>query len=434
MTAIGGVNNNMVDVAIIGAGPYGLSIAAHLHAIGVNYRIFGSPMSTWLTQMPRGMRLKSEGFASSLSDPNSTFPLSEFCKESGLPYANLGMPVPLETFTAYGLEFQKRFVPNLESKLVLSVRRSPDGFQIRPEGDEIVSARRVIMAVGISHFGYVPSVLSELSEEFVTHSSCHHRFEHFRGKQVAVVGAGASAVDVAALLHQAGAAVQLIARKPVIRFHDPPTGKPRTLAQRIKYPLTGVGSGWKLLFYCKAPHLFHLLPEQLRFALVRKTLGPAPGWFVKNEVVGHVPFHLGSEIQSAKIENGRVALELTSARGTERLVVDHVIAATGYRVNLNRLQFLDPELLGALKTAERTPVLSLNFESSVPGLFFVGTSAANSFGPLMRFAYGSEYVARRLSRHIAKSMPVRRAEQTYSADLAVPKIETRQPLKGAKNG
>ena len=163
-----------VDVAIIGAGPYGLSIAAHLRQLGVNYRIFGSPMSTWLTQMPRGMHLKSEGFASSLSDPNSTFPLSAFCKDAGLPYADLGLPVPLETFTAYGLEFQKRFVPNLENKQVVSVRRSPHGFEVRLEQDELLDARRVIMAVGISHFGYIPSVLAALPEEFVTHSSRHH--------------------------------------------------------------------------------------------------------------------------------------------------------------------------------------------------------------------------------------------------------------------
>ena len=404
-----------VDVAIIGAGPYGLSIAAHLRQLGVNYRIFGSPMSTWLTQMPRGMHLKSEGFASSLSDPNSTFPLSAFCKTAGLPYADLGLPVPLETFTAYGLEFQKRFVPNLENKKVVSLCRSPYGFEVRLEQDELLDARRVIMAVGISHFGYIPSVLAALPEEFMTHSSRHHRLENFQGKQVAIVGAGASALDLAALIHQAGASVQLIARKPVIRFHDPPTGKPRTLAERTKAPLTGIGSGWKVFFYTHAPHLFHLLPEQLRLAAVRKTLGPAPGWFVKDQVVGHVAFHLGTEVDSAKLESGRVALEVTSSQGRQRLVVDHVIAATGYKVNLVRLQFLDPELLAAIQTVEQTPILSLHFESSVPGLYFVGTSAANSFGPVLRFTFGADYVARRLSRHLARS-----ASQSHSRQAESP--------------
>jgi thioredoxin reductase len=420
MTAVEDVKKNMVDVVIIGAGPYGLSVAAHLRALGISYRIFGSPMSTWLTQMPKGMRLKSDGFASSLSDPNATFPLSAFCKEAGLPYADRGLPVPLETFTAYGLEFQKRFVPDLEPKQVVSVRRSPDGFQIRLDNDEIVHTRRVVVAVGITHFGYLPPSLAGFPEEFVTHSSRHHQLEHFRGKQVAVIGGGASAVDIAALLHQVGAAVQLIARKPAIRFHDPPTGKPRTLAQRLKLPLTGIGFGWKMLFYARTPHLFHLLPEQNRIAIVRNTLGPAPGWFVKNDVVGIVPFHLGTEIKSAKVENGKVALELASSQGTQHLTVDHVIAATGYRVNLQRLEFLEPEMLSAIKSVEQTPILSSNFEASVPGLYFVGSSAANSFGPLMRFAVGAEYVAPRLSRHLVKALSVRSARPVYSPALAAP--------------
>lgn len=426
-------HQNVVDVAIIGAGPYGLSIAAHLRALGVSYRIFGSPMGTWLTQMPKGMRLKSEGFASSLSDPNSIFSLAAFCKEAGLPYADQGLPVPLATFTSYGLEFQKRLVPNLETKQVLSVRCSSDSFQIQLENDESLVARRVIVAVGISHFGYLPPVLAELPEQFVTHSSQHNQLEGFRGKQVAIVGAGASALDLAALLHQAGASVQLIARKPSIRFHDPPTGKPRTFAQRLKLPLTGIGSGWKLFFYTQTPHLFHLLPESTRLAAVRKTLGPAPGWFVKEEVVGHVPFHLGAEIRSAKIEGERVALEIASIQGTKFLTFDHVIAATGYRVNLARLQFLDSDLAQAIKSVEQTPVLSLSFESSVPGLYFVGTSAANSFGPLMRFAYGAQYVAQRLSKHMVKSLSRNHMRRTSPA-LEVHKAETQRPLKEAQNG
>ena len=118
------------DVAIIGAGPYGLSIAAHLRARNVDFRIFGSPMHTWRAHMPKGMRLKSEGFASSLYDPDSAFTLEAYCKEKGLPYADTALPVPLETFTAYGLEFQKRFVPDLEDKLVVSLRRTGDGYQV----------------------------------------------------------------------------------------------------------------------------------------------------------------------------------------------------------------------------------------------------------------------------------------------------------------
>src|SRR5580704_10874104 len=157
------------DVAIIGAGPYGLSIAAHLKARGVNFRIFGHPMHTWLTHMPKGMHLKSEGFASSLSDLGTTFTLEIYCKEKGIPYANTGLPVPLEVFSAYGLEFQKRFVPQVENKVVESVRRSGQGFTVQVNGGETISANRVVIAIGLTHYQNLPPVLAALPEEFVTH-------------------------------------------------------------------------------------------------------------------------------------------------------------------------------------------------------------------------------------------------------------------------
>ena len=404
MTIAGNIRGGRVDVAIIGAGPYGMSIAAHLKARGVGFRIFGSPMHTWLSQMPKGMRLKSEGFASSLYDPESKFTLGRYCKEEGIPYADHGLPVPLETFASYGLAFQKRLLPEVENKLVVSLRRSTDGFEIVLGDGDVVSARKVVMAVGISYFGFVPPVLSTIPEEFVSHSSKHSSLDHFKGREVAVVGAGASALDIAALLHQAGASVQLIARKPFIRFHDPPGQTVPSLLQRIRLPRTGIGPGWKLLFYARAPLAFHRLPERLRLELVRRTLGPAPAWFVKQQVVGIVPFNLGVNITLAKVEGGRVHLELTDSAGSRRnMMADHVIAATGYRVDLTRLTFMDADIRSAIRMVDGSPMLSPTFQSSVAGLYFVGASAANSFGPVLRFAYGAGFTARHLTRHLQKS-------------------------------
>jgi thioredoxin reductase len=391
-------------IAIIGAGPYGLSIAAHLKAHKIDFRIFGSAMHTWMTQMPKGMRLKSEGFASSLYDPESSFTLRHYCQERNIPYADMGLPVPLETFTAYGLEFQKRLVPELENKIVTSVERSAGGFRIGLQDGEVFSANRVVIAVGICHFGYVPPVLATLPEELVTHSSAHSDVGQFNGREVAVVGAGASALDLAALLHEAGAAVQLVARKPAIRFHDPPSKTPPSLSTRLRRPMTGIGPGWKLFFCANAPWAFHRLPEGYRVESVKKILGPAPGWFIKEQVVGKMPFHLGASIEKASVEYGRVRLELANGNGTRKsIVTDHVIAATGYRVNLERLKFFNSELRAAIRSVEYSPLLSSNFESSVPGLYFVGTSAANAFGPVMRFAFGAGYTAGHLSGHLARA-------------------------------
>jgi cation diffusion facilitator CzcD-associated flavoprotein CzcO len=393
----------MEDVIIIGAGPYGLSIAAHLKARGVAFRIFGSAMRFWLSNMPKGMRLKSEGFASSLYDPKSALTLGQYCRDRGIGYADTGLPVALETFSSYGLEFQKRFVPELEDRQVRKVSQSSEGFQVHLEDGEVVAARRVVVAVGLSYYEHIPPVLSGLPRDFMTHSSVQSDAARFKGSEVAVVGAGASAIDLAALLHQAGAVAHVVARAPIVRFHDPPSSTPPALASRLRHPATGIGVGLRLKFCASAPLAFHYLPEHYRLDLVRRLLGPAPGWFVKEQVVGKVSFHLGTTVESASLRNGRIELQLANgSEGRRALVADHVVAATGYRVDLRRLSFLNSDMQARIRSVEQTPILSSNFESSVPGLYFVGATAANAFGPLLRFAFGAGFTARRLSRHLAQ--------------------------------
>jgi cation diffusion facilitator CzcD-associated flavoprotein CzcO len=396
-----GPSDPMIDIAIVGAGPYGLSIAAHLNAREIPFRIFGSPMGVWATGMPRGMRLKSEGFASSLSDPESKFTLQDYCHQEGIPYSDVGDPVQLETFVAYGLAFQKRFVPHLEDRLVTLLRREGAGFELLLQDGEKVFARRVIVAVGITYFANVPPVLVGLPSALVSHSSAHGDLTGFRGRRIAVIGSGASAIDLAGLLHAAGASVDLIARASSIRFQDPP--RPQSWTERLRYPRTGIGSGLEMLFHAHLPHWFRHLPEPIRLNRVRKILGPAPGWFSKDHVVGKVSFHLGSEIAGARSEAGRAVLELTDRNDQgERVEADHVIAATGYQVDLQRVAFLDAQLRAQIRKTGAAPALSASFQSSVPGLYFVGVSAANSFGPLMRFAFGAKFTARRLARHLAR--------------------------------
>jgi thioredoxin reductase len=392
------------DVAIIGAGPYGLSIAAHLKARRVDFRIFGNAMEFWLKHMPKGMHLKSEGFASSLYDPDSTFTLEAYCKERGLPYTHIGTPVPLETFSSYGLEFQKRFVPELEEQWVVALRRSTQGFEVTLGSGEALIARRVVVAVGLTYYEYLPPELAALPADLVTHSSKHSTLLDFKGRAVAVVGAGASALDLAALLHQAGASVEVVARGARIRFHDPPDNLDPSWLDRLRTPITGIGPGWKLFLCTSLPLVFRQMPEQFRLERVRRILGPAPCWFIKEQVVGKVGFNLGVAITEATVQNGRVNLQLTDNAGTKKiLTADHVIAATGYKADLKRLNFLDSDILSGIRCVEQTPVLSSTFESTVRGLYFVGISAANTFGPMLRFAYGAGFAAPRLSKHLART-------------------------------
>jgi cation diffusion facilitator CzcD-associated flavoprotein CzcO len=405
------------EVAIVGAGPYGLSIAAHLKAQNVHVRIFGPAMDTWRNAMPSGMFLKSEGFASSLSDPASSFTLAHYCTAEGIPYADTGIPVGLDTFTNYCLAFQQRFVPDLDVRQVARIDRDKKGYWLTLEDGTVVAATCVVVAAGITHYAHMPRELGVLSQEVRAHSSKHRDLSGFAGKTVTVLGAGASALDCAALLVEVGASVQLVARRGKIRFHEPPTGRPRTLLERIRSPMSGLGPGWRSRLCTDAPLLFRALPQRLRLKIVQRHLGAAPGWWTRAAVEKHVSFHLGAKLRGAVERDGKVLLELETATAEPRVIEsDYVIAATGYRVDLRRLPFMTLELLKDLKTAEGSPVLSSRFESTVPGLFFVGVSAAGSFGPMMRFAYGAAYTSRRLADYLARQAEPRFAVISTSVE------------------
>jgi cation diffusion facilitator CzcD-associated flavoprotein CzcO len=388
------------DVTIIGAGPYGLSLAAHLTAKGIAFRIFGVPMDFWKSSMPEGMSLKSDGHASSLYDPTDSFTLARYCSEQKIPYADMGVPVTLESFISYGLAFQQKFVPLVEQRLVQSVAAADHGFVLTLDDGESFSTRKLIVAVGVSYFGDVPQPLTGFAPKFVSHSSQHSTLSSFEGLDVAVLGAGASALDLAALLNSVGARPVLIVRGPGVNFHQLQR-LPRSVVSRLRAPTSGIGPGWRSWFFCRAALIFHFLPEGWRIRQTKSHAGPAGGWFIREAVVGKVPILFDTPVQEVSIEGERVQLELSNG-DARKLTFDHVIAATGYRVNVHRLTFLNESLRDQIATVQDTPILTSNFESSVAGLYFVGPSAANSFGPVQRFAVGAKFAARRVSRHLAR--------------------------------
>jgi thioredoxin reductase len=409
----------MHEVAIVGAGPYGLSIAAHLRSRSVPFRIFGPPMDTWISHMPKGMCLKSDGFASDLYDPDRSLTLKAFCAERGIPYNDMGLPVRLETFTSYGVAFSERIVPELENKMVLAIQREGDSFVLQLENGETCRAKRVILAVGITHFEYLPEALAKLAVEFVSHSARQKDPATLKDRNVVVIGGGASALDLAGLLHQAGANVQLIARKPELNFHSKPTGKPRSFWERLRHPDSGLGPGMRSRFYANAPWAFRYLPEKLRLDVVKRALGPSGGYFIHDMVVGKVPLLLGYTTHRAEVLGKNVHLYLRDQQGSEKEVVaEHVIAATGYKVSVDRLKFLSEEIRAQIRTKEGSPVLSRQFESSVAGLYFAGLASANSFGPVMRFAFGAGFAARRISDAVVRSIAVSPAK-VGASQLAV---------------
>jgi thioredoxin reductase len=316
--------------------------------------------------------------------------------------------VQLDVFNAYAMDFQQRYVPELEDKLVVRLDHKGEGFLIELDDGEVLESDLVVLAVGISYFARMPEQLQHLPRELASHSSAHHDLEKFAGRDVTVIGGGSSAVDLATLLSEAGANTSLVARRPSLRFSSFGCPDERTRWERVRHPSSGMGPGLRSYLLQRFPHLFRFAPGNLRLEIVRRHLGPQTAWLMKERFDKGVSLSLGEHLDSATAEDGKVRLVLRTADGgTREVVTDHVIAATGYYPNVSAIEFLGDDVAGAVETHAGMAVLSGSFESSVPGLYFVGPAAANSFGPLMRFMVGAEYVAPRLAPRLARR--VRRA-------------------------
>jgi thioredoxin reductase len=335
-------------------------------------------------------------------------------------------PLPLETFVDYGRSFQSRLVPEVEQTLLVRLERDRQGFRAFFDSGEVVTARKIVLAVGVHHFKQTPQILADLPEEALSHSGDHGPLDRFAGREVVVLGAGSSAIDLAALLHEAGASVTLAARARALRFAGGPRPNP-SLIRRLASPLrplvrpgSGIGPGWLLKTCAEAPSLIHALPARRRLRLVATTLGPIGGAGMKERVEGRFPLLLDRELISAEPAGGGARLDFVDAEGeTSSLRADHVIAATGYKVDLTRLAFLDPALLGAVRMIEAAPLLSANYETSVPGLHLIGPAAAPSFGPVARFVFGAKHPSRRLARHFAGAPPVLRPAEPWTVSGAL---------------
>ncbi|OEU99383.1 dimethylaniline monooxygenase [Streptomyces qinglanensis] len=441
----------MYDLVVVGAGPYGLSVASHAAAAGLRLRVLGRPMASWRDHMPRGMFLKSEPGASALSDPESAHTLTAYCADRGIEVGH-GRPLPLDTFTEYGTWFGSRAAPPAEDLTVTRVAPHQSGFRIRTAEGEQLTTRAVALAVGVLPFAHRPAALRGLPGDLASHSTHHRDLSRFRGQDVTVVGAGQAALETAALLAEAGAEPRVVARAPRLNWNTPPKPLDRGRLGGLLDPHSALGTGWPTWVWSRHPGAVRRLPTALRLHIARNALGPAGAWWLRERFEPVVPTLLGHTITAAdrtaggirRVGNGpgsRVRLWLRAADGTARtLETDHVVAATGFAPELFRLGLLDSTLRETLRRVGESdgPWLGHDFESSHPGLFFAGLLTAPSFGPAMRFVHGAGFTAPRLVAGVCRHVAARRAAEATRATggtgqsprVAVPRSATREPAAG----
>uniref|UniRef100_A0AAU2K3Y2 NAD(P)-binding domain-containing protein n=1 Tax=Streptomyces sp. NBC_00049 TaxID=2903617 RepID=A0AAU2K3Y2_9ACTN len=388
----------MNDLVVIGAGPYGLSIAAHAAGAGLDVRLLGRPMASWRDHMPDGMYLKSEPWSSNLSAPDGRYTLADYCATLGLT-AEHGTPLPIGTFSAYGMWFARHAAPEVEEVTVTEVTPQGAGFRVRTAEGPPLLARTVALAVGVMPFAHVPRALRDLPPAHYSHSSGHRDLARFAGREVAVLGAGQAALETAALLAEQGARPCLVARRSRLNWNTVPQPLSRPRLRALREPHSGLGTGWRSWVWSELPWAVRRMPAATRERIAATALGPAGAWWLRDRFERRVPVMLGHELHRAVAVGGRTRLGLTTRAGESVVLdTDHVIAATGFSPDLARLGLLDARLRAPLETVgrTRTPELSPGFESSWPGLFFAGLVTAPSFGPSMRFVHGAGFTAGRL--------------------------------------
>ena len=389
-----------VDTTLVGAGPYGLSIAAHLRAARRPFELLGTPMQSWRRFMPEGMLLKSERFASHLWDPQRRYSLRRFCESRGLPWQPVGSPLSLALFLDYADWFCQQAVGQPRDLRVTGLRRVNRGFGVQLADGASFTSRRVVLATGHMAFRQVPSELAALPEPLVMHSTRIGDVKRYAGRDVTIIGAGQSALETAAILHENGARVRTLVRRDRLEWNAP--SKPRPLLARMLAPDAGVATGWKSVAVSELPRVFRwCFPPHKRHRFVAGSYGPSGSWWLRARVENRAEVLLKSRVQAAAADGGRVRLRELGPNGARETSADHVIAATGFRVDIDRLDYLEPSLARDIaREVDGIPALDSRFETSVPGLFIVGLASAPVFGPIMRFMYGARHVAPLLARRL----------------------------------
>jgi thioredoxin reductase len=397
------------DVVIVGAGPYGLSMAAYLGDAGVEPYVIGQPLAFWKRYMPKGMLLRSGIEASSIAAPRNRLSLVAYERATGTKFR---APIPIKDFIAYGEWFQAQVAPTLDTRSVRSVSQNGSGFDLTLEDGDRVHARSVVLALGIGLFTYRPEHFARIPSELAPHSSELSDPAEFRDKRVAVIGAGQSALEHAALLHEDKADVEILTRSAGPEYLAYPwrrklfrtlTPGPLTPFSYRVFPPTDLG-GFRTVRTIADPEKFKRKSPAVQEALAREVTKPIGAYWLPSRL-RNVRVRTGVNVESVStVQNG---LKLALSDGSTTWV-DRVVLATGYRVDIAKYHILDEALRRNIqRTPDGYPSLTMNLQTSIKGLYMVGVVAERALGPTLRFVTGTSNAGPRLTAAITGRRVVR---------------------------
>jgi len=390
-------------VVIVGAGPYGLSTAAYLQAAGIEPYLIGQPMVFWKDQMPKGMCLRSGIEASNIASPRDKWSLAAYEK---VIRRKLTEPLPIEDFVAYGEWFQKQVVSFLDTRFVQCISRNGSGLQLTMDDGEQIHAKSVVLTLGIGKFAYRPDQFAGISKELAPHSSDLSDLSRFKGKRVAVIGKGQSALEYAALLHEQRADVEIITRSPEIGFLRPrwrshlfrrlTPGPLRPLSYIIRPP-TDLGD-FRTCRMIAHPDKFRRQSPDVQEALLKSVKKPIGSHWLRKRLKD-VRVRTTTTVTKVSVVGNGLEFRLSDG-SVERF--DNVVLATGYKVDISQYPLLEESLKAEMLTEDGYPVLTTGLETSIPGLYMAGVIAERTLGPTLRFVTGTSNAGPRIAASIVR--------------------------------
>ena len=381
-------------LAILGAGPYGLAVARFARHLGVEPVVLGEPMGFWRHSMPPGMLLRSP--AAWHFDPLEELTLERFItRVQGLSLDAVD-PIPIELLLGYGDWFLAESGLRPVAGRVVRITRENGGFHLHrlPAGpdsqeEESIQAENVVLAPGFTPFSYIPPGLVEsLPSDRYSHAVQFADPSRFKGARVLIIGGRQSAFEFAGLLARAGAGVTISYRHETPAFETSDWDFIDGLVESSERQ-----RGW-----------WRRLPAEEQDRIRQRF------WF---EGRGRLEPWLPAAVQQVHLRP-RTVVESLVERGSSvyarvsdghELEVDHVMMATGYKVEMENLDFIDPALKGEIETDSGSPLLDEDLMSTVPGLFVTGLPAGRDFGPFFGFMRACNLSARLIARRIAEAAP-----------------------------
>jgi FAD-dependent urate hydroxylase len=365
----------------IGAGPFGLSLAAYAGELGIENRIHGSPMSFWYEHMPEGMYLRSA--CDWHLDAAGVDTIEAYLDTLGLTPDDVE-PLSLPSYFGYTTWFQSQRDLNPDPRMILALDQVDRGFAASLEDGSKVTADNVAVALGFRHFQHVPEELAAILPAGRYQHTCDLvDLAQLSGRRCLIVGGRQSAFEWAALLHEAGAtSVDVVHRHASPRFTESDWTWVNPLVESMVDD-----PGW----YRRLTTQQQKDVNQRLWAEGRLKVEP---WLEHRLAHESIRIHPRTNIVGCtELANRTLSVDLDDG---STLRVDDIVLATGYRPDVRRVPLLAAgNILGRLETRNHLPVLDEHFQTNLPGLFITSMLAVQDFGPFFAFT-GSVRTSTRL--------------------------------------